>query len=288
MRGKARVVCLAAAVVGLASATCWADALVLVAEDGGFGTTAVRTVRSLAASELRKEHVAVADAPQFDGTTAINEEGAARFAEIRPERLFVLRLGRLDEKVPFTLEELDPVSLRPLFVATLTATSLDEADMIIERLVVAVLNRQSVERGVRLATVTKGEARKFRKKPGEGFWMFGLGVAPLGLSLGWQYEMQNWRLGATLQGAEDSASFTGIEAAWIPSDRDVSLYVGGGLGITAGDDVDEAVLGAKVEVGVEAFRLHGVRLLAGAYTIIRAKTGIGNTFNPGIEVRVGF
>jgi hypothetical protein len=268
---------------------CWAGSVVAVAEDGGFGAETVRTVRSMASSELRKHGLAVTDAPQLEGVTAVTPEAMQALAGLGADRLFVVRLGRLDEKVPMALEEVDPTSLAPVFVATLTATSIDEADTVLERLVVAVLNREPVERGARLTTVTKQEAEPFHKKPGEGLWMIGLGLEPLGTSLGWSYEAQYWRLGATLQGAEDDVSFFGIEGAWIPKDGQFSPYVGAGLGMVGGEGYGDTVLGAKLEVGVEMFRLHGVRLLAGVNAIVPLESRPGaDSFNPGVHLRLGF
>ena len=57
-----------------------------------------------------------------------------------------------------------------------------------------------------------------------------------------------------------------MEAAWIPFSTEVSPYLGFGVGyMSAGG---HGGLGGLVELGLEAFRLHGVRGLIGAQLAI--------------------
>ena len=99
------------------------------------------------------------------------------------------------------------------------------------------------------------------------------------------------RLGVLFQGDED-IGFFGVDGAWLPSTNNISPYFGVGLGVV-GPDCDHcddgAVVGTKLEVGVEFFRLHGARLMVGVHAVIpfESRRGI-DTFNPGIHVRVGF
>jgi hypothetical protein len=246
-----------------------ASAVVIVAEDGGFPPETVKTVRSLAVTELRTR-----------GIDVVEITGAR-------DREFVLRLGRLDQKVLITLEDREPPSTTPDFTATHAASSLDEADVVVPRLVRAVVNREPFEKGARMPTVTAQESAPFRNRPGEGLFVIGVGLAPLGASIGWSYEARAWRLGILAQGADDGASFFGIEGAWIPYDGSVSPYVGAGLG-SVGGDVD-ASLGTKLEVGVEAFRLHKVRLMAGVSAIIPFESRPGtDQVSWGLSLRCGF
>jgi hypothetical protein len=247
-----------------------ASAVVVVAEDGGFAPDTVRTVRSLAVTELRTRGIDVA------------EDTGAR------DREFVLRLGRLDRKVLITLEDVEPPKTTPDFAATHAASSLDEADIVVPRLVRAVLNREPFDKGARMPTVTSQESTGFRSRPGEGLFVIGVGLAPLGGSIGWSYEARAWRLGILAQGADDGASFFGVEGAWIPYDGSVSPYVGAGLGSVGGGDADASV-GTKLEVGVEAFRLHKVRLMAGISAIIPFESRPGtDRVSWGLSLRCGF
>jgi hypothetical protein len=246
-----------------------ASAVVVVAEDGGFPPETVRTVRSLAVAELRTRGVDVVEA------------AGAR------DREFVLRLGRLDQKVLITLEDLAPPSTTPEFAATHAVSSIDEADVVVPRLVGAVLRREPFEKGARMPTVTAQESAPFRNRPGEGLFVIGVGLAPLGGSIGWSYEARAWRLGILAQGADEGASFFGVEGAWIPYDGSVSPYVGAGLGSVGGDF--DASLGTKLEVGVEAFRLHKVRLIAGVSAIVPFESRPGaDRVSWGLSLRCGF
>jgi hypothetical protein len=239
------------AAVALAAPAAWAaagvSAVVVVAEDGGFPAATVQTVRSLTAAELRARGVDVGD-----------EENASH--------RFVLSLGRLEQKVLITLEDVVPPATVPAFAATHAAASLDEADVVVPRLVQAVLGREPFEKSARMTTVTAQESAPFRTRPGEGLFVIGIGLAPLGGSIGWSYEARRFRLGVLAQGAGEHGSFLGIDGAWVPRDGEISPYLGAGLGVVDGGN--DASLGTKLEVGVELLRLRGVRLMAGVGAIV--------------------
>jgi hypothetical protein len=276
--------CLAAAPVANASA------VLVVAEDGGFPVATVRTVRSLTATELRAGGVVLLDEPRFQELPGIDPDTLAALARDGVERLFVLRLGRLEQKVLVTLEELAPPASVPRYATTHAAASLDEADTVIPRLVRSVLDRQPFEKSARMPTLTAQETAPYRSRPGEGLFVIGVGLAPLGGSLGWSYEARRFRLGVLAQGADDSASFFGIDAAWLPLDGNVSPYLGVGFGVVGGGASDEsAAAGTKLEAGVELLRLHKVRLMFGASAIIPFETLRGvDDVSWGLQLRAGF
>lgn len=260
------------------------DADVVVAETGGFPAETIRTVRTIAANELRRHGVPVRDESAAGTAEGVDDPGALEASGAA--RIFVLRLGRLDAKVPISLEEREPKNAVPVFIASHTAESIDEADTVIPRLVRAVLRREPVEAGAQVQTVTAQESAPLRKKPGEGLWVVGLGLVPLGGSFGWSYETRQWRLGVLYQGAEDDPSFMGIDGAWIVRDTNLSPYLGLGLGAVGSDD---AVLGAKLEAGLEFFRLHGVRLLVGVNALIPFESRPGtDSISPGVHLRLCF
>lgn len=290
MQTFARHVAIATLLCGPASAaTAGADAAIVVAEDGGFDAETVRTVRSLLSTGLRARGIPVSEDARLAQPRPLDAATRVALAESGADRLFVLRLGRLDRKVVLSLEELVPDTLAPVHTASLTAETIDESDTVIPRLVRSVVEREPVDRGVRVATVTAGEAEPFRKKPGEGLFVIGVGLAPLGGSIGWSYEARSWRLGVLFQGAEDDVSFFGLEGAWIPFDTDVSPYFGAGLGVVGPEDDGDGVVGAKLEAGVEFFRLHGVRLMAGVNAVIPFESRPGvDSVNFGLHVRAGF
>src|SRR5205085_5384013 len=88
-----------------------------------------------------------------------------------------------------------------------------------------------------MTTVTATESKPFAKKPGERFWFIGLPVAlynagstPMGFSLGYGYEAENFRLSVTAAGysrGSDGVGYVVMEAAWIPFATEFSPYFGG-------------------------------------------------------------
>jgi hypothetical protein len=285
-----RVVCAVGLAAAGAASTAWASAVVIVAEGADFSTESLHTVRLIATSELRARGVPVIEDAGLEGVHPLTPATMALAERLGAERAFVFRLGRLEEKVLMSLEEVEVPSQTPAYVARLTASSLDESDVVVPRLVRAVLDRKPVEAGQRIATMTNQETAPFKKKPGEGLFMLGVGLAPLGGSIGWSYEAQYWRLGVLFQGAENDPSFFGVEGAWIPFDTDISPYVGVGLGVVgAAHDGDGTALGTKLEAGAEFFRLHGVRLLAGASVIVPFENlASTDAASVGAFLRVGF
>lgn len=267
-----------------------AAAVVLVAEDGGYDASTVQTVRTIASTELRVRGIAVTDDPRYHATVPLSDEVLQGVAALGAERLFVLRLGRLGEKVMISLEEVKAPD-STLFASTLMAASIEEADTVVPRLVRSVLERVPPEQTAGIATVTEQEAKPFNKKPGEGMLILGLCVEPLGGSLGWSYESQTWRLGALFQGAEDDPAFFGLEGAWVPMEGQTSFYAGGGLGVvwpTGSGGDGEGRLGAKVDAGVEFFRLHSVRLMVGGTAVIPLSSMDGaDDVNPQLWIRFG-
>jgi len=271
------------ALAGLARA----DSAVVIAEDGGFDGPTLQTIRTLVSSELRTRGLTVREDPSFHGALVVDAALLDTAGSRGVDRLFVLRLGRLGSKVLVSLEEIAPPAPTPVYLSSLNAANIDESDTVIPRLVQAVLAREPVERTARIATVTEGESRPFRKKPGEGFWIVGLNVVPLGGSFGWSYEARNWRVGVLFHGAKDDPGYFGLEGAWIPLDGATSPYVSAGLGVVSSDN--EAKLGSKVEVGVEFMRLHGVRVMVGGSAVIPFESIPGtDRFNPSLHIRLGF
>jgi len=285
-----RVVCAVALASSGAAASASANAVVIVAEGTDFDAESLRTVRSIATTELRARGVAVVEDEHLEGVQPLGPETMSLAEGLGAERVFVLRLGRLRKKVLMSLEEIQPPSQTPVHVARLTASSLDEADTVVPRLVRAVLERESIEEGQRVATMTDQETVPFKKKPGEGLFVLGVGVAPLGGSIGWSYEARFWRLGVLFQGAENDPGFFGVEAAWIPLDTNISPYVSAALGVVgAANGGDGTAAGTKLEVGAEFFRLHGARLFVGANAIVPFEDlAFTDTVSIGAFVRVGF
>lgn len=252
-----------------------ADAMLVLADDGALDAPAVHAIRNVAASELRKRGIALAEDRRTEGVRPVDASLTALASELGTRRLFALRVGgRLGQKIPLSLDELSPGSLAPVYSASLTATGLEECDVVTARLVDAVVGRRSAESTAEMRTVTASESKPFAKKPGERFWFIGLpvalynagsGTSPFGFTLGYGYEAENFRISASTGGynrGNDGVVYLVLEAAWIPFEGEISPYVGGGLGYMGAGS--QAGMGGVVEGGFEFFRLHGVRALAGA------------------------
>jgi hypothetical protein len=270
----------AASAMSLPASAASDTAALVVAEDGGLDVPAVRAIRSVTASELRKHGLAVADDALGDRVQPVDGRLAQTLQQIGVSRVFILRIGgQLGQKVPLSLEEVTPQRLAPVAEASLTATSLDEADVVATRLVSAVLDRRSADEAATMRTVTVQEARPFLKKPGERFWIVGLPLllthgsgdrsTPIGFSLSYFYEAEFFRLGASAVTAtrDNSAlGWFGIDAAWLPLDTEISPYFGAGFGYMGA--ADTGGLAGRFSIGAELFRLHHVRLLLGLDAVV--------------------
>jgi len=254
-------------------------AVVVVADDGGLEVSAVRAIRSVTAAELRKRGVAVSEDVRTEAVQPVDDHLADLVQDLDAGRVFVVRVGgRLGRKVPLSLDEVTPARFYPVASASLSASDLDEADVVAQRLVAAVLGRRSADDTGTMRTVTLSEARPFEKKPGERFLSIGFPVllargnqtgGPLGFSLEYFYEAQSFRVGAMFETATNGGSglgWIGIGAAWLPFDSEYSPYFGAGLGYMGADN--DGGMGGRLEIGIELFRLHGVRLMGGVDAVI--------------------
>lgn len=253
-------------------------ALLVVADDGALEAPAVHAIRTLAQGELQRRGISVVDDPRTQGRRPLDASLSQLALQLGAGRLFALSIGgMLGQKVPLTFEELSPQTLAPVSSASLVATGLDECDVVTARLVDAVLERRSAGSTARMGTVTAAESKPFAQRPGQRFWFVGLPVAlynanrgtPLGICLGYGYEAENFRLGASVGSySRDSegVSYLLMEGVFIPFASEISPFVGGGLGYMGAGS--RAGMGAEVEVGLEAFRLHGVRALLGLQAMV--------------------
>src|SRR4051794_19237355 len=254
-------------------------AVVVVADDGGLEVSAVRAIRSVTASELRRRGVLVSEDARTEEVQPVDDHLADLVQDLDARRVFLVRIGgRLGRKVPLSLDEVTPARFYPVASASLSASDLDEADVVAQRLVAAVLGRRSADDTGTMRTVTLSEARPFEKKPGERFLSLGFPVllakgnesgGPLGFSLEYFYEAQSFRVGAMFETATNGGSglgWIGIGGAWLPFDSGYSPYLGAGLGYMGADN--QGGMGGRLEIGMELFRLHGVRLMAGLDAVI--------------------
>src|SRR5258708_4780994 len=148
-----------------------ADSVLVLADDGALEAPAVRAIRNVAATELRKRGVAVSEDHRTEGTRPLDATLSALASELGARRLFALRVGgRLGQKIPLSLEELSPGSLSPIYAASLTAVGLDECDVVTARLVQSVVDRRNIEGTAGVRTGPVSQAEPFAKKPGQRAW----------------------------------------------------------------------------------------------------------------------
>ena len=117
-----------------------ADAVLVLADDGALDAPAARAIRNAAASELRRRGIALAEDRRTSGVHPLDEDLSTLALDLGAHRLFALRIGgRLGQKIPISLDELSADTLVPVHSASLTATGLEECDVVTARLVDAVL-----------------------------------------------------------------------------------------------------------------------------------------------------
>ncbi len=123
-----------------------------------------------------------------------------------------------------------------------------------------------------MASVTQKKAQPFRKRPGEMHVSFGLVIPTFAgndsrarrsasrrsCSMGRAFQHRRRGAVGTNNGLTAGGLF--MQGNWLPIDGEVSPYIGVGIGYMGADS--NGGLGLKAQVGVEALRLHRVRVLA--------------------------
>ena len=258
-------------------------AALVVADDGGIDMASVRAMRGLAQGQLEKRGVQLSADPRLEGIKPTGPELQQLVQSIGVRKVFVLRVtGRLGRKIPVTMEEMTP-DLKAIHGSSIT-TTIDEADIVIPRLVDAVLDHKSADDNATMRTVTEREAAPFKKKPGERYRVVSLPIplffgshpgvtfntnTPIGISVGFVYEIENLRIGLDAQIMEHQGVFAAsliAEGYYLPFETEISPYFGGGIGYLYTDETGG--MGAKVEVGFEFLRLHSFRVMAGVEALI--------------------
>ncbi len=214
-----------------------------------------------------------------------NDALAARLKASACARLFIVQGLRLGRKRVIQLSEVkvgDQTTV--LFAARMSAYKIEELDVVVPRLVRAVVARQTPRETAEVDQVTRRESKAWRKKDGE--LLIGGGI-PIGSSfhadakpsygLGAlvSYEMEHARLDASLVGQFNSrgdevwhGGLT-LGAAYLFNATNTSPYVAASLGYGAtwmGSDVDDSDFGLLLSAGggIEFFRLYKARMLIDA------------------------
>ena len=259
-----------------ASALAQGRAIAVVVEDGGIGEPSARTARGILIDELRRQGIDVGDAPALDRIHPLDEGVKQAAAHVGAGKVYVLRLSALGAKLIVKIEE-RTANLEEVASRRLPAAGPEELDVIIPRVVEALVKNLPIEHTARIDSVSVQEGRKWEKLPGEFLWglgiMLGGGLAEgavfsYGLDFKASYEMEHFRLNFELGGMgnidEGDAAFrTGVGATYIPMTTMWSPYFGLSLDYMAiaVDEWHNGGVGAVVHGGVEFFRLHSARML---------------------------
>jgi len=214
---------------------------------------------------------------------------AAAAAAPAGARIFVLDAIRLGSKFLMKLGEFDAAG-RQVFGEQISASGMEELDLVTPRVVKAVLLRKNLEETQTVENLTRQEGRQWNKKWGEFYWGFGIPFAmtfnpvsnlSYGLNFKALYEMERLRIDYYLgfavegHGGTDLNLFdTDLTANYLFTTGNFSPYLGGGVGFSVmtinSNDFQAEDNGAHfaVNAGVELFRLYGTRLLLGLRTVL--------------------
>ena len=200
-------------------------------------------------------------------------------------RLFIVETVRLGSKRVIQLSEFKNDQPQTIVFSTrMSAARVEELDLVIPRLVRAVLAKKDPRSTAEVDQVTAKESKAWRKKDGE--FLIG-GSIPVGTSFHQNaqpsygiggllsYEMEQARLDASLvgqfnsQGDELWHGGVTLGAAYLFNAGNTSPYIGANLGYGAtwmGSDVDDANFGLLISAGggIEFFRLYKARMLVDA------------------------
>jgi hypothetical protein len=268
-----------AMVLGAPAAMAETAAVAAVAIDAPDGFVGSRAYQVLTLQALADLGIETKDPLPLQQPTP-TQAAVAIAREAHVDRLFVLHIAPLQEAALASLEEVALDTEATLHRATLMVESDRDVDRVIARLAEAVVRRQPVTEGQTVESVTEAEAQPFSKRPGE--FLFGVGVLAglvaadtdpvagvYGVTMRFYYEIEDANFGASISGggSERGGFFeTSVRAHYLFGSGDVSGYLGGGLGILVqGLDAYDSAYGAAFTLsgGVEAFRLHSTRLVAG-------------------------
>lgn len=260
-------------------------AVVAVVEDGGIGEASARTARRLVITSLQSHKIDIIDRHEFDRIVPLDDALIDATKQAGADKMYVLRISPLGSKLIVELQELTTTQ-EVVAVRTITANNPEELDIIIPRVVTALVEKKSVEETAKVNTVSSPEQRTWGKKPGE--ILLGLGIVfggPIANSTGgiiygfdgmFAYEMERFRLNLDLGGMFDARENEkgmfrfSFGADYLMFLEDWSPYVGASLGYLTlkTDHLDNSGVGFFPHIGMEFFRLHKVRMLVEVGCII--------------------
>jgi hypothetical protein len=260
-------------------------AIVVLEDSQGVNLPDCRTALRMLAEEIRGRGV---DAVRPDyAAVQSSEEIRKLVTEQQAERVFALSLNPLGQRLIVGLRLLDS-GLNPLESRTISSGGIEELEFLIPRLVNAVINDKPLKETALVDNLSTSEGRKWEKKHGEFLWGVGLLVggnahdnstATYGPDLRISYEMEHWRLDASVGGmfndedGDDGSFRLGVGGSYLFSKKSWSPYIGAQIAYMHVDvgrqsydhydypDISGSGMGLDLHAGIEFFRLHGARML---------------------------
>jgi hypothetical protein len=269
-----------------------AKGLLVLSEDGGLDSRSLSSVVRITERRLAEEGAPVTES---DSPVVMSlDQAVAKRSHDGASRLFVLHVLRLGNKTVYQLDERDAAGS---IVATASlAGELEDSDILLPRLVDAVITRKSVESTATVSTVTSDESRPYRQFPGTGHFVLGLPLgltnslssASFGASAGFLYETERYSMGFDAMFAVGSSSYLldldihggyyFLPGFWSPY-ADLGL---GYMGIGSSSSGNGMGVGVLPEVGIEAFRLNHTRLRVGLVAMLPFYTQTNGAYAPAL------
>lgn len=265
-----------AVLVGAASSVFASNAAVVVAG----GDASARGYQLLIQQALSEKGISIVDPVELQGSHPITEDVLPILQRDSVTRLFTLETTQLGSRDLVSLTERSATDLKPIYVSKMSMAGADEAEVILPRLVDAVLERKKADEVATVDNVGTQESRPLEKRAGEFYWGGGIAGAmtleesvmgAYGGFLRGSFETVDLRVDLTLggYGSEDMAmgDFS-IAASYLFLNQDISPFLGGGLGYLVygvansdGDFRDGNGLAFTLTTGVEFLRLYPTRLI---------------------------
>lgn len=267
--------------ISLISTTVFASEKVGVYLDdtsSNFGESAP-AIYTLLKIELEKKGMTVVE----DKENGIVFKGIEKLPKTDIEKIYILNILPLGSKFVVGLAERKVPTWEIAFSDRLTASSLEEMDIAIPRLVDAVVEHTPILETQTIESITERESQEWRQKPGMFLWGLGIpcgvtlwsgGSFSYGFGLRLAYEMASGRIDLISifqgNGKPEKLAYWNfvIEGAYLFLKQNISPFVGGGMGFSTMkierekkiEEVDSGVV-FNVGGGVEFFRLYKTRLL---------------------------
>ena len=239
------------------------------------------TIWMLAKNEIAKRGEMVIDRIDLQTGPADNVELEQLAKQNGASRVYIISFMPLGKKIIVGIEEreLRPSGMVSAYAENATASSVEELDIIIARLVESTFAHGKFENSATIKNVTKNEGRPQVKKFGEFLWGGGViigghmgheSMVHYGANLKFDYEMEHARIDVNIASQANKGYgyvLGDVGAVYLFLSSDISPYIGGTVGFggifTKLGDHHGTSGGAvgSLMAGVEFFRLYSTRMV---------------------------